>query len=616
MQELWLAGLAGAAVMAYFGGRMAGRATARNEAEGRALEAAQRLSELQAGLERLKADLKSKAEEATVLEELARELGTCHRLEEAGRLLLRVAGRVLPCQSSALFWPDSRGDLTCVCYTGPHGDRLESLPLLGMDETSPLARAGRSQETVRPDRICPDEMEAVAVPVPPAGVLYAGSPVAGAFAPERLHLLRMVCNQAAPSLLTTAQSFQQQGERHRNLEEQHRQLEDWSSGLGQLLDGLPALVAAPDPEAMWQRAGDLALRLSGADSLQIWLEGKLCWARPEAAEWSPDHTELMKALTSGAPLIFDELAGTRFGELKRAWNACLAVGLPYRGGLAGCLLLGGSRPGCFDRTDAQLMGILALQSGVALEKTLLHLEMVEAYRRLQESEAQLIQSSKMAAVGQLAAGVAHEINNPLGSILLAVDAVYEMEARSDVGKRLLTRAREATVRAQQIVSKLLLYSRETRSERSPRDLNQVVLDTLDLIGKQLKLDGVAVRTELSQRELFVLCNANELQQVLTNLMLNARDALKGRPGAQIVLSTARVQSRAVVEVQDNGPGVPEEVRDRIFDPFFTTKPVGKGTGLGLSVCQQIVAAHGGVLSLRCAPGQTTFVADFPAVGAG
>lgn len=238
----------------------------------------------------------------------------------------------------------------------------------------------------------------------------------------------------------------------------------------------------------------------------------------------------------------------------------------------------------FTEEQAKVLQTLAYQAAVALENARVH-------EQLKESQAQLIQSSKMAAVGQLAAGVAHELNTPLGTVLLGLSA--RLEAGPD---RTLEKVHRAATRAKEIVAKLLYYARDARLARVPTDLNQVVRDTLELLGSQLNLDNVRVETDLHEIPL-VPGNQNELQQVLTNLMINARDA-----GKRILVRSRADHEGALVEVIDDGPGVPEELREKIFDPFFTTKPVGSGTGLGLSTSLQIVLAHDGKLELGPGPG--------------
>jgi C4-dicarboxylate-specific signal transduction histidine kinase len=225
-------------------------------------------------------------------------------------------------------------------------------------------------------------------------------------------------------------------------------------------------------------------------------------------------------------------------------------------------------------------------------------------RLLKESQAQLVHSSKMAAVGQLAAGVAHELNSPLGAVMLQLDAAslnLERERYKKAADR-LDSAEKAATAAKEIISKLLFYSRDATKGLRNVNLNEVISDTLALLGKQLSYDNLLLDIQPGQIDL-VTANQNELQQVVTNLLLNAKDAVLEDGAVDTSLEVVTYQNEAGVhlEVRDRGPGISDEVRGKIFDPFFTTKPVGRGTGLGLSVSHQIIKQHGGKLEAENRP---------------
>ncbi|MEW6278023.1 MAG: HAMP domain-containing sensor histidine kinase [Candidatus Eremiobacterota bacterium] len=569
-------------------------------------------------------ELERRVEELTLLEDLARELAQCRDLKEGARTLLHLVHRFLACQTVALFW--SEGDQwTCQACDGPHRDRAEAAPLLGVRDPM-LERARTCREPVRRhgrdrpgQRLFPDEDEAVAVPVGRDGVLYAGSAPGQALDERRVQLLAVVSSQAASSLLQAAAASQEREVEARRLTQAHREATEWSRGLTTLLDNLPGLIAVPDETAFYASLCGLALQAApDSEQAQLWWlrdsELELLCASPDAPAPEPDDLVLMlPGLRVGTALIFDDLSGTRFRQVSSHWTSLVAVPIPFQGEVSGVLVLTSRTPAVFSRQDGQLLGFLALHAGVALDRIRLHQEVVEAYARLQESQAKLIQSSKLAAVGQLAAGVAHEINTPLGSILLAVETVRDTDATSERSQKLLNRARESALRAQEIVGKMLYYSRDAREVRYDADLARVVSDTLDLVGKQLEMNGIETTCELPGCAVPVTCNPNEIQQVLINLLINARDALLEIPeGTRRVRVTCRQAGPGgVVEVCDNGPGIPESVLPRIFEPFYTTKPVGQGTGLGLSVSYQIVAHHHGRLSVESKPGETTFTLELP-----
>jgi C4-dicarboxylate-specific signal transduction histidine kinase len=241
----------------------------------------------------------------------------------------------------------------------------------------------------------------------------------------------------------------------------------------------------------------------------------------------------------------------------------------------------------------------AVTLGFVLQNCAHYVEVVEARKLLRDSQAQIVHSSKMAAVGQLAAGVAHELNSPLGAVMLQLDAAsLNLERkRYEKAAARLESAETAAATAKEIISKLLFYSRDATKGLRSVDLNEVVDDTLALLGKQLSYDNLELQIQRGDIPT-VEANQNELQQVVTNLLLNAKDAVM-EPGAQsktVEVRTFHDQTGVHLEVLDKGPGISDTVKAKIFDPFFTTKPVGRGTGLGLSVSHKIIEQHGGRLS--------------------
>ena len=217
-------------------------------------------------------------------------------------------------------------------------------------------------------------------------------------------------------------------------------------------------------------------------------------------------------------------------------------------------------------------------------------------------EEQLRLSEKMAAIGLLAAGVAHEVNTPLTGISSFTQMLLERAEPDDPRTPLLEKIERQTFRAAKIVNSLLNLARPASSDAAPVDLNAVIGDVLSLLEHQFRTGRIQVRRELSPA-VVVRGVEYKLQQVFLNLFLNARDAMP--KGGWMTVSSRAEGSHAVVELADTGVGIPAEHLARIYDPFFTTKPEGRGTGLGLSVTYGIVQEHGGVLTCESAPGQGT-----------
>jgi CheY-like chemotaxis protein len=233
--------------------------------------------------------------------------------------------------------------------------------------------------------------------------------------------------------------------------------------------------------------------------------------------------------------------------------------------------------------------------------------------------SQLLQAEKMAALGQTISGVAHELNNPLATILswserLAQGAGLDPEVRR--GLEIILGESE---RAARIVRNLLTFARKRQTTRSMVDLNQVARETLGLRAYEQRLSNISVVQALAAGLPHVFADGHQVQQVLLNLVINAEQAMLAANGRGVlVVRTWHDQEReaVVLEINDDGPGIPVDLQPKIFDPFFTTKEVGKGTGLGLTVAYAIVQEHGGAIRVESAPENgTSFYVELPVVGA-
>ena len=211
---------------------------------------------------------------------------------------------------------------------------------------------------------------------------------------------------------------------------------------------------------------------------------------------------------------------------------------------------------------------------------------------------QLIHSERLAAVGQLVSGVAHELNNPLQSIVGYTELLIAVEPAQNV-RGDLEEIRVAAHRAAKIVRNLLAFVRRSSAERTAENLNAIVLSTVALRQYELATTGLALEESYGEDLPPVMVNREEIQQILLNVMLNAEQAMRnaGRKGRLSIRTLRAGTSHVAVEVQDDGPGVPQALAGQIFEPFFTTKNVGEGTGLGLSLAIGIAEAHGGSLAL-------------------
>jgi C4-dicarboxylate-specific signal transduction histidine kinase len=276
-------------------------------------------------------------------------------------------------------------------------------------------------------------------------------------------------------------------------------------------------------------------------------------------------------------------------------RAFLCVPINSRGRRLGTLSLGRQISDPFGAREIALVEATADQIGTALDNARLYSETVRQLEELQHTQAQLVHAEKLSAVGELASGVAHEINNPLTTILGQAHLLLDHREVTPYVRSRLTIIADEAARAARIVQNLLLFARHYPPERRPCSLSEQVRRVLELKAYQLELDDVEIRTEFEPTGT-VWADENQLQQVILNLVQNAHQAMLQQEDGRIL--TVRVRScgeAAAIELLDTGHGISPEALPRLFDPFFTTKPPGEGSGLGLSVSYGIIAEHKGTL---------------------
>jgi signal transduction histidine kinase len=247
--------------------------------------------------------------------------------------------------------------------------------------------------------------------------------------------------------------------------------------------------------------------------------------------------------------------------------------------------------------DAELFSLIASHVGVSVENILLFQDVSEKIK----IEAQLVQSAKMAAIGEMAAGIAHELNSPLTAIL-GNSQLLLREMKATPTAPLMNDIYQCGVRCKKIIQNLLTFSRQEEYVFSTISIDEVVEDALGLIGYQLSVSGLTVTKHLTQPPLQFHGSRHQIEQIVINLLLNARDALAGRENPCIELRSFLLEDEAHayvgLSVYDNGEGITGEQLPQIFQPFYSTKERTKGTGLGLSVSLGIAEAHGGKLMVE------------------
>lgn len=238
-----------------------------------------------------------------------------------------------------------------------------------------------------------------------------------------------------------------------------------------------------------------------------------------------------------------------------------------------------------------------------IQSELLHSnrELTESLQKLSRTQDQLIQAEKLASLGQLAAGVAHELNNPLGGILLYSSLLLEKMDHAHEHLNDIEQIRDETKRCKNIVQGLLDFSRQSRTQGTVVDLDTIIEKTLSLVVHQSLFKDITITKKLDPSIPKIYADPGQLQQVFLNIILNAAQAMQGK--GNLTLTTRKHHDKVIASFKDTGPGMSEKIRKKIFDPFFTTRPQGQGTGLGLAIAYGIVQKHKGTIQVKSRPGK-------------
>jgi len=230
--------------------------------------------------------------------------------------------------------------------------------------------------------------------------------------------------------------------------------------------------------------------------------------------------------------------------------------------------------------------------------------------RQKETQLQISQSEKLASIGRLAAGIAHEINNPLTSVLNFTHLLKQKKTNDEEDTRDLNVIIDETNRVRKIVRELLDFARQSPANKESIDINQILQQLIALITKQKEFRNIRFIENYDDKLPPFQADKNQIQQVFLNLLMNSAEAISGE--GTITISTIYTDNNISISISDTGCGIKEENQTKIFDPFYTTKPVGKGTGLGLSVSYGIIQQYNGEIKCESKAGEgTTFTVNFP-----
>ena len=317
------------------------------------------------------------------------------------------------------------------------------------------------------------------------------------------------------------------------------------------------------------------------------------------------HATFLSAQGLSLPPIFRDV------QLKEAIVDAYVVVLWSKDRVIGGLVVGSRAPREFSAADVNLLIAVGSQFSSAIERSILYEETRLAYENLRRTQEQLLHSEKLAAVGQLISGVAHELNNPLTAILGYSQLLTSSGQMGQQGIEYADKLYKQARRTHRIVQNLLSFARQHKPERVPVQINQTLEETLALRDYDLRMHNVRIHLDLAENFPVTSADPHQLQQVFLNMMNNAVDAiLEHSTEGDIWVRTALNGDRLCIEITDSGPGVKDA--SRVFDPFYTTKPVGKGTGLGLSICYGIITEHGGTIRVRNIPSRgASFTVELP-----
>ena len=334
------------------------------------------------------------------------------------------------------------------------------------------------------------------------------------------------------------------------------------------------------------------------------------------------RTIVKKVLEKGEPfLTIDAKTDSRVKDTESVVayqiTTVMCVPLLVKGKPIGAIYMEGDSPRAgHSQRKLTFLNMLANQAAIAIHNALIYEQLERAHQELIETQAHLIQSGKMAAIGQMASAIAHELNNPLSAVqsMLQVISLSMKKGDADLGafKNRIEIALESCESLSDITSNLLEFA-SSRKDYLLLDVNLELAKAASLMRVKLQKTKVELLLDLAEEKPYIQGNRGQIRQVFLNLIINAMQAMEG--GGKLTISSRKEDGLTAIRFRDEGQGIPEEMIGQIFTPFFTTKSEGKGTGLGLYICQKIIGAHKGYIQVQSAEGQgSVFIVKLPAPG--
>lgn len=554
------------------------------------------------------AKLDQVTEDKTILENFAEHLSSQPSLLEVCQALVATSDQLLSPSNIVVFLNDPPEPF-CYRVQPEILAQVQAQSLLQLPEPA-VSQAQLTQKTVIKEhqdsadkRLLSLDRVVTALPLGAKGVLCVGS---SSSPPKRqLERLQWLTEKAALAMEAAHRQHREQVKK-RASERRAANLEKRVEHLATLVKGAENFASSLDPEELRVRFLNLVKETFRHD-------GGL-YQEPDgtSTHWGP-RLVLPESLTqeladkNQAILINDPSRLQKLSETKI--SGVLVVPLTIRESHSFLALLSRGQP--FSAEEKDKLFILSSQAAMAQSNARLYQEVLQARVELEQSQDRLIQSSKMTAMGQLSAGMAHELNSPIGAVSICLDEAKELlESDPALAERLMEKGQVAVERARIIIERLLDYCRLEELKIVPLDFVSLLEDTLDFLSFQLK--NVEVELETQEASVSFKGDYFALQQVLSNLFTNAALATAPRETPHIRIKLQSTKRELVVQVTDNGTGIDPEHLPRIFDPFFTTRQPGDGVGLGLWASHQIVERHGGSLKADSEAGEgSTFTLTLP-----
>ncbi|MBI3079117.1 MAG: GAF domain-containing protein, partial [Deltaproteobacteria bacterium] len=439
---------------------------------------------------------------------------------------------------------------------------------------------------------------------------------------DRVREYTPVMQQALQEFASVAALALESRQLYDRLEEANQELEARAQRSAILLGFMRLAVGFPEASALLQAVAQWATELVGARAslVRLWTEDRenlkvvahhqLSSVAPRLLDLRPGEGVLSRAGSEGGPYEIPDLAADPNVThqdlfLEAGLRSSLIVPLRARNESLGSLSVFDCRQRRYTPEESQALQELATVAALAIENRRLYKNLEQACEEVKATQQQLIQAERLTAVGRLVSGVAHELNNPLTSILGFVDLLHE-QSQDPEQKECLGRVVRESQRAARIIRQLLRVARQEAMHQQAVSLNALVQEVLALKAYQCTVNQITITTELAPDLPETVGDPQLLTQVVLNLVTNAEQAMLGAHGrGTLALRTRRVGTELHLEVEDDGPGIPADLQDKLFLPFVTTKAVGQGTGLGLSVCLGIAEQHGGTIRLESEKGKGT-----------